>query len=81
MTVTVEHILSATWKKQTCKTQKHSVFVLESYDGVFLIIDVSDSTAILSQHCIYYDTYSLQKTTALFQICTSTEGRHPYYPL
>lgn len=59
MTVTVEHILSATWEKTDLRDTKTLGFVLESYNGIFLITDVSDSTVILSQHCIYYYTYSL----------------------
>lgn len=59
MTVTVEHIFISHVEKTDLRDTKTLGFVLESYDGIFLIIDVSDSTAILSQHWIYYYTCSL----------------------
>lgn len=53
MTVTVEHILSATWKKTDLRDTKTLGFVLESYNGIFLITDASDSTASYSKSTLY----------------------------
>lgn len=65
MTVTAEHILAATWKKKKknvdLQDTKTLGFVLESYSGIFLIINVPDDSTILIRHYICYKVYTLWK--------------------